>query len=562
MEQLLLKDNKGIDRPSCIKCYENGEIQKQAHYGIENNGKKLRLYCAQHGKELNMTCLKTDSRSLIKINRESSIEEFINVFSQDKYILEKKMYDTVETIEITMDDEIELVVASCEVKPRKRFDKQKKSWEVYGIYNLNTCRKNFKRFDNEDDANKYYNEQKIEFEKNNKPKFKLTIRYLLEHDIHYFMSYFRIPLPMPVEYEYKQISIEAYYLGLWLGDGNKNSATITTIDEEIVDYIKSYAGNLDMVFKIIRDDREGKCPMYKIIGKKGKGKGNNYLINKLRELNIFENKHIPEKYLYNSIKIRRELLAGLIDSDGTLESSQTYSFTQSLQHVKIINDVEILAKELGFRVKRGDRDTVCTNARDGPKICPSIRLFITGDFSKIPTKLPRKQAKERTIHSDMFVWNLKTIGKEDITQCPITNQNIHSANNQLFKLFNTIKSINLKKNKRVAYKEVADYCIENNINPKEISPKKLDAIAKNNLNFELSQKINKGCIVKRYEKYILNKKTDTIIECIPESCYPRNRNQSYQFYRSLNTKYNIKPTIKQIEESNFNIIRLLFMILN
>ena len=43
-----------------------------------------------------------------------------------------------------------------------------------------------------------------------------------------------------INFEEKQLKIDPYYFGLWLGDGNKRSIrSITTNDTEIIDYLKS-----------------------------------------------------------------------------------------------------------------------------------------------------------------------------------------------------------------------------------------------------------------------------------------------------------------------------------
>ena len=39
---------------------------------------------------------------------------------------------------------------------------------------------------------------------------------------------------------------------------------------------------------------------------------------RLVDLGLFRNKHIPDAYLYGSVEQRRALLAGLMDSDGTI----------------------------------------------------------------------------------------------------------------------------------------------------------------------------------------------------------------------------------------------------
>ena len=44
------------------------------------------------------------------------------------------------------------------------------------------------------------------------------------------------------------------------------------------------------------------------------------LKSQLREIGVLGKKHIPESYLRSSIKQRLELLAGLIDTDGSVEA--------------------------------------------------------------------------------------------------------------------------------------------------------------------------------------------------------------------------------------------------
>jgi len=57
---------------------------------------------------------------------------------------------------------------------------------------------------------------------------------------------------------------------MWLGDGSKISTTITTIDKEVVQYLETYADNLDM--NVAYSSNVEKHPDYRII--KGVGKNN------------------------------------------------------------------------------------------------------------------------------------------------------------------------------------------------------------------------------------------------------------------------------------------------
>ena len=46
---------------------------------------------------------------------------------------------------------------------------------------------------------------------------------------------------VPVDWPEKDVPLDPYFLGLWLGDGNSNCPAITTMDHEVVDYVQSFA---------------------------------------------------------------------------------------------------------------------------------------------------------------------------------------------------------------------------------------------------------------------------------------------------------------------------------
>lgn len=122
---------------------------------------------------------------------------------------------------------------------------------------------------------------------------------------------FTIPLTRPLEFPQKNLLIEPYFLGLWLGDGSSRQSTIYSADEEIIEYLYSYAQRLGM--KISVENEKDICRGYAIRAKK---RGGNNLQKKLHSLNLLKNKHIPPDYLIASIQQREDLLAGLLDSDG------------------------------------------------------------------------------------------------------------------------------------------------------------------------------------------------------------------------------------------------------
>jgi hypothetical protein len=126
----------------------------------------------------------------------------------------------------------------------------------------------------------------------------------------------------------------------------------------------------------------------------------NPLLLEFHKLNLINNKHIPEIYFTAPLEVRKQLLAGLIDSDGGKDNpdSNCWSFSQSLEHKRIIDDVERLAQSLGMFVRRKDRDgsNYSYKGKKSPK--PSIRLTITPYHNfDIPLIYERKRLTENAI---------------------------------------------------------------------------------------------------------------------------------------------------------------------
>ena len=193
-----------------------------------------------------------------------------------------------------------------------------------------------------------------------------------------------------LHFKSQDVEIPPYYLGLWLGDGDATRADITTIDKEIKDYIYDYAKELNLDIKVATQ-KNTKAESYRIVGtRKGNQfvKNNNTLFYHMRDTyNVLNNKHIPIEYLQNSEKIRLELLAGLIDSDGYTDPNG-YSISIMQKSERLAENIVFLCRSLGFRanyskVKKSIKSINFTGEY--------FYICITGDLYKIPCKLSRKK---------------------------------------------------------------------------------------------------------------------------------------------------------------------------
>ena len=113
-----------------------------------------------------------------------------------------------------------------------------------------------------------------------------------------------------------ELLIPPYTLGAWLGDGTSAAAQITTADPEL----------------IMRIEADG------VVGT---------LQARLRTLGVLGNKHIPLEYLRGSEAQRRALLAGLLDTDGTVTAGGAVQF--SVTNHRLASDAAELIVSLGYR---------------------------------------------------------------------------------------------------------------------------------------------------------------------------------------------------------------------
>lgn len=201
-----------------------------------------------------------------------------------------------------------------------------------------------------------------------------------------------------IDFDSTDVDIDPYILGYWLGDGTKDKPQITTCDEEVVEYFTKYFHDL-----VVRVNKTGIT--YDITSGKQGGimKDRNRLISTLRKYNVWNNKHIPQVYLTNTRKIRLELLAGLLDSDGYLKANNVFEITQ--KNKTLVNDIVFLSRSLGFKVTISEVTKNCHYLGE-IKSGKYQRIFISGNTEEIPVKIFRKQANTRKSNKDPLVYGI------------------------------------------------------------------------------------------------------------------------------------------------------------
>ena len=154
----------------------------------------------------------------------------------------------------------------------------------------------------------------------------------------------------------QDLLVPPYTLGAWLGDGTTACAQLTTADPEIVMRIEGEGGT----------DKSALCT-----------------------IGVLGDKHIPLQYLRASEGQRRALLAGLLDTDGTVTNGGAVQFT--VTNSRLAADVVELVVSLGYRCQ------VATKAVNGRSELSSTAYLVNFSASDQVFELHRKELlhKER-----------------------------------------------------------------------------------------------------------------------------------------------------------------------
>lgn len=212
-----------------------------------------------------------------------------------------------------------------------------------------------------------------------------------------------------IEFPEKPIDFDPYIIGYWLGDGSKREPVISTADHEVIDYFNMILPhyNLQLNHQSKYDYRISGIVENQIRFKSG----TNAMLNVLRSNNLINNKHIPSLYKCNSRKVRLELLAGLIDSDGHADQCKNYDIIQKSK--TLAYDIVYLCRSLGFAAYMKECKKSCTYKGE-KKEGNYYRICISGNgLDQVPVKIPRKKLMPREINKDALVTGItvKHIGR-------------------------------------------------------------------------------------------------------------------------------------------------------
>jgi hypothetical protein len=263
-------------------------------------------------------------------------------------------------------------------------------------FDKNDYKQHSKRFCDLEDATRYLNDMKLEHD-----YIEIPVKTLLK-----LPKYISVNLKgykRGVEFSSKKVPFDPYIIGAWLGDGTSTKSEITNQDATILHYLRTELKkhNLNLVYR----SEYTYCISYDMHNHDTRNNKNKFL-EVLKNYKLIGNKHIPLDYKTNDRQTRLELLAGIIDTDGSYcDKSKGYDIIQ--KNKVLADDILFVARSLGFTANMKECEKSCMYKGE-TRTGTYHRIHISGNnLSCIPVKCPRKMAKtERVINKDSMIMGI------------------------------------------------------------------------------------------------------------------------------------------------------------
>lgn len=211
----------------------------------------------------------------------------------------------------------------------------------------------------------------------------------------------------PVRYDERELPIDPYVLGVWIGDGTSTTAEVTCADQPILREIEM-AGYPAMRASGPIRYRVGGAGHTRD-GRTGRYTRNASLSSTLRELGVLAAKRIPREFMESSVAQRRALLEGLMDTDG---------YVDTLGRCDITTVNRDLAEQYAELVASlGHRPVIATKtATLYGKVC-GLRHEVTFTPREIVFRLPRKRARQQL--TQRFNRGRSIVGVRPVDSVPV-----------------------------------------------------------------------------------------------------------------------------------------------
>ncbi|MER5457365.1 replicative DNA helicase [Micromonospora sp. NPDC002389] len=262
------------------------------------------------------------------------------------------------------------------------------------------------------------------------------------------------PLSLPTR---EDLPIPPYTLGVWLGDGHSAGARFTSADPEIAQYVEadgflvtpgsgtySYGiklpppAPLDERCCIVCGGARHCAPCRRLRGS---------FTGLLRAAGVLDDKHIPQPYLRASEEQRRELLSGLLDTDGTAAPAGHVQYTTTSE--RLAEDVYELVVSLGYRCSINRKRV---NGRAPESSTAFILNFSTSDevfrlARKRESHATRRHATGRTGARSRYIVDVRPVPSVPVRCVTVDNEDhLYLAGRSMIPTHNSTASMDFARN--------------------------------------------------------------------------------------------------------------------
>jgi intein/homing endonuclease len=254
---------------------------------------------------------------------------------------------------------------------------------------------------------------------NRKWRTRTTLQIAKTYACEYRHHTYRVPSVVPFDHAPVIHYISPYLLGVLIADGCIiRGAEIYTADDDVVDRCRQ---ELDEEYELIHYKDTVR---YRIVKKAREKHAPSKVNNELRRLNLFGKnsftKFIPKEYLYDSIENRLALLRGLMDSDGTVRSTQDNRRSAECKYTtvsaQLASDFVFLAESLGFHTRTNTEIMFNGNT--------TYRIYITQGID-VPFHLSRKVDRYKAFNirrKSVMVKSIEPVGVKRVRCITIADE--------------------------------------------------------------------------------------------------------------------------------------------
>ncbi len=242
----------------------------------------------------------------------------------------------------------------------KVFDKDGNLVKIKHVSNIKNKKCLKLKFDNNEEIISDFEHRWLVYTEKNKIKKEVVMTtqeifdYYNNLDSRKNYNILKIDISKPLNNSEINLPLDPYVLGIWLGDGHSVDNKITQANENVWDEIikRGYE-----VGKDVSQNNSGKATTRTIHG----------IRHILNNLNLLNNKHIPDIYLLSSFEQRLDLLRGLMDSDGYYNKTRKrFSVTTTRLHqvefsTKIMSSLGLKTTTIPFNKKFNGKLIKCYN---------------------------------------------------------------------------------------------------------------------------------------------------------------------------------------------------------